>query len=60
MKKKAKTKILYRGYLIELNDYFIPSIKGTKYVIYNSEESSEEYIGMGESIKDCKNQIDGK
>jgi hypothetical protein len=44
----------YKGYLIEIdNTGFAP-----KNMLYSFYLGGEEYIGSGESVEDCKRQID--
>jgi hypothetical protein len=47
----------YKGYVIELNPYNEPGQIHTTYSFYN-EDDSDELMGTGRSIEDCKEQID--
>lgn len=47
----------YKGYTIDENDYYYPIYENTRFIFYNSLDY-EIPIGMGKSIKDCKEQID--
>ena len=47
----------YRGYVIELNSYNQAGHPNTTYSFYN-EDDSDELMGTGRSIEDCKEQID--
>lgn len=49
----------YKGYRIELNQYYSPSYESTKFIFYNTLDF-EIPIGTGKDIEDCKNQIDEK
>ena len=47
----------YKGYVIELNPYNQAGHPNTTYSFYN-ENDSDETMGTGRSIEDCKEQID--
>ena len=47
----------YKGYVIELNPYNQAGHTNTTYSFYN-ENDSDETMGTGRSIEDCKEQID--